>query len=73
MFVYVFFFKKKCRPTIPPETEKKLSDLIKSMWEREPSERPEFSQINTIMDSLRVSKCKQKNKQTNKPKQTNKQ
>ncbi|KAL7125521.1 hypothetical protein ABFS83_14G122700 [Erythranthe nasuta] len=44
--------QKGLRPTIPKNTHPKLSDLLEKCWQKDPSLRPDFSQVTEILQKI---------------------
>ncbi|WOL00195.1 serine/threonine-protein kinase STY46-like [Canna indica] len=44
--------QKKLRPKIPEETHPSLAELIKKCWQQNPAQRPDFSLILQILESI---------------------
>ena len=40
------------RPTIPKNINPKLAELLLRCWKADPSERPDFSEITTVLQEI---------------------
>ncbi|MCO5550435.1 hypothetical protein L7F22_003922 [Adiantum nelumboides] len=44
--------QKGLRPTIPKNIHPRLAELLPRCWQQDPAERPEFSEITTILQDI---------------------